>query len=582
MNLRIDTRTDWKKNTGRARQTFTTLLLTALLAVSLCLGNAGLAKAESPSYPREPEKTEVKWQQTINSDPSSYTNNPSQVVELNGFLYIVGSGSLYKLDPKDGKIIFKNDNVANSDNVFLTSNGKDTIFVQDSGFNFDPTTYKTTYYYNTIRAFDTSNLANKWTNTDFKSESPKISGYSNSPLTYAETYADSYLYGNNGETFFALDANSGRTLWSVRPKSDIKNSAPLVIGNFVIFGDNSGTLYSYNKTDGKPLDKLNIDANQAIYSSFTYDDGKLYYITHNPNAGWGNSASPELHQTMINSTTGVFSYDQHVTLPATDSTTTPTVKNGKIYVGGSYGSDGIVALYDTDLKLLGSKTISGMGKTFNIQAFDDPDDPDNTLLYSAVFGSSNPSDYSAKDPGTAISLTEKNGKLSDPITYGSLTVSKAPNFSDAQITLGSDGTLYYSNDSGVLLALKAKESPASASQSDQENENANEKPKTSSMNDQVTDPKSVSSTGNSASANSTVGLSTADSKANSPAAKSTGAKSSSKSPATGETPSFPLLPLVLFGLAAAVFAATGAKGSEKKNEMKDEMKDGKKNMRRSL
>ncbi|MFN2927433.1 PQQ-binding-like beta-propeller repeat protein [Lachnospiraceae bacterium YH-ros2228] len=558
MNLRIDPRTDWKKKTGRARPTFTTLLLTALLAVSLCLGNAGLAKAESLSYPREPEKTEVKWQQTINSDPSSYTNNPSQVVELNGFLYIVGGESLYKIDPKDGKIIFKKDHVANGYNVFLTSNGKDTIFVQDSGYDSSGN-----QYCNPVRAYQTSDLSLKWT-----SDINKSTSYCNSPLTYA----DNCLYGNNVKTFFALDANSGKTLWSVQPSSDIKNSAPLVIGNTVIFGDNSGTLYSY-KTDGTKLDTLSIDANQAIYSSFTYDDGKLYYITHNPNAGWGNSASPELHQTMINSTTGVFSKDRSVTLNVTDSTTTPLVKNGKIYVGGSYGSDGIVALYDTDLNPLGSKTISGMGKTFNIQAFDDPDDPDNTLLYSAVFGSSNPSDYSVKDPGTAISLTEKNGKLSNPITYSSLTVSKAPNFSDAQITLGSDGTLYYSNDSGVLLALKAKESPASASQSDQENENANEKPKTSSMNGQVTDPKSVSSTGNSASANSTAGLSTADSKANSPAAKS---------PATGETPSFPLLSLVLFGLAAAVFAANGAKGSEKKNEIKDEMKDGKKNMRRSL
>ncbi|MDD6450013.1 MAG: PQQ-binding-like beta-propeller repeat protein, partial [Lachnospiraceae bacterium] len=462
-------------------------------------------------------------------------------------------GSLYKLDPEDGHIISKADKVANGYNVFLTSNGDDTIFVQDSGYDSSGNPYC-----NPVRAYQTSDLSLKWT-SDIKSSS----FYCNSPLTYA----DGCVYGNDGKTFFALNAENGEKLWSKDSQNGVSNSAPLVLGNVVIFGDNSGTLYSYKK-NGTPLYTSSIGENQAIYSSFTPADGKIYYITHKPNA------RPELHQTLIDSTTGAFSKDRSVTLNATNSTTTPRVKNGKIYVGGSNGSDGIVALYDTDLKLLGSKTISGMGKTFNIQAFDDPDDPDNTLLYSAVFGSSNPSDYSAKDPGTAISLTEKNGKLSDPITYSSLTVSKAPNFSDAQITLGSDGTLYYSNDSGVLLALKAKESPASASQSDQENENANEKPKTSSMNVQVTDPKSVSSTGNSASANSTAGLSTADSKAISPAAKSTGAKSSSKSPATGETPSFPLLPLVLFGLAAAVFAATGAKGSEKKNE--------KKNMRRSL
>lgn len=556
MNLRIDSRTDWKKKTGRARQTFTTLLLTALLAVSLCLGNAGHAKAKSPSYPREPEKTEVKWHQTINPDPSSGTNNPSQVVELKGYLYIVGGESLYKLDSEDGHIISKADDVANGTNVFLTSNEDDTIFVQDSGYDSSWNTYC-----NPVRAYQTSDLSLKWT-SDINSST----SYCNSPLTYA----DGCVYGNDGRTFFALNAENGKKLWTIDCPNGISNSAPLVLGNVVIFGDNSGTLYSYNKTDGTNPHTLSIDENQALYSSFTYADGKLYYITHNPKAGWGNNASPKLHQTLIDSTTGAFSKDRSVTLNATDSTTTPLVKNGKIYVGGSYGSDGIVALYDTDLKALGSKTISGMGKTYNIQAVDDPDDPDNTLLYSAVFGSSNPSDYSAKDPGTAISLTEQNGVLSEPLTYSSLTDSLSKSysnaFSDAQITLGSDGTLYYSNDSGVLLALKAKESPASASQSDQENENANEKPKTSSMNGQVTDPKSVSSTGNSASANSTAGLSTADSKANSPAAKSTGVKSSSKSPATGETPSFPLLPLVLFGLAAGtVFAATDAKRSEKKN-----------------
>ncbi|MDD5866570.1 MAG: PQQ-binding-like beta-propeller repeat protein [Lachnospiraceae bacterium] len=566
MNLRIDTRTDWKKKTGRARQSFTTLLLTALLAVSLCLGNTVHAKAESPSYPREPEKTEVKWHQTINPDPSSGTNNPSQVVELKGYLYIVGGGFLYKLDPEDGHIISKADDVANGTNVFLTSNEDDTIFVQDSDYVYDAAIKSYSPYYKPVRAYQASDLKLKWT-----SNLPSSTSAGYSPLTYK----DGYVYGNDGKTFFALNAENGEKRWSKDSQNGISNSAPLVLDNVVIFGDNSGTLYSYNKTYGTELDTLSIGENQAIYSSFTYADGKLYYITHNPNAGWGNSASPELHQTLIDSATGAFSNDKSVTLPATDSTTTPRVKNGKIYVGGSYGSDGIVALYDTDLNLLGSKTISGMGKTYNIQAFDDPDDPDNTLLYSAVFGSSNPSDYSAKDPGTAISLTEKNGVLSEPLTYSSLTdpLSKSYSnaFSDAQITLGSDGTLYYSNDSGVLLALKAKESPASASQSDQENENANEKPKTS--NGQVTDPKSVSSTGNSASANSTAGLSTADSKVNSPAAKS---------PATGETPSFPLLPLVLFGLAAAVFTANGAKGSEKKNEIKDEMKDGKKNMRRSL
>lgn len=412
------------------------------LAGTLVLGTSGKVEAAGVSYPRTLEETEAKWSQVIDDNPDDYTNNPSQVLELGNYLYIVGGGNLYKLNPSDGSVVAKKSGVANGMNVFLASNGVDTLYVQDSG-------YDASYmpYYNAVKAFSTSDLKEKWVSSITESS------YGNSPLSYA----DGVVYGDHSgkkNTFFALDAATGATKWTKDIASGASNSAPIVVGNAVIYGDAAGTLYSYDKNDGTAINTLAVGDGHGIYSSLVRDGEYIYYITHYNNWSAGES-SAELHKTKVGSN-GLVSDDSFVTLPAGDSTTTPTIKNGKIYVGGSNAQDGIVAVYDTGLNLLDEKTVTGLGKTYNVVAVTDPSDTSNTLLYSAYFGSSNPDDYSIKDTGSVVELSEKNGKLTTPITFGALNADIAKNFSDAQITVGSNGTIYYSNDSGKLVALSAK------------------------------------------------------------------------------------------------------------------------------
>ncbi len=421
------------------------MLAAVALAGPLVLGTSGKVEAAGVSYPRTLEETEVKWSQVIDDNVNDYTNAPSQVLELGNYLYIVGGGNLYKLNPSDGSVVAKKSGVANGSNVFLASNGVDTLYVQDSGYD---ASWKP--YYNAVKAFSTSDLREKWVGSITESS------YGNSPLSYADgvVYGD---YSGNSNTFFALDAATGVTKWTKDIAAGAGNSAPIVVGNAVIYGDTAGTLYSYDKNDGTAINTLAVG--HGINSSLARDGEYIYYITHYNNWSTGES-SAELHKTKVGST-GVVSDDSSVTLPAGDSTTTPTIKNGKIYVGGSNGSDGKIAVYDTGLNLLDQKTVTGLGKTYNVVAVTDPSDASNTLLYSAYYGSSNP-DYSIKDAGSVVALSEKNGKLTTPVTMGSLTDAVAKNFSDAQITVGSNGTVYYSNDAGVLVALSWKKAASPA------------------------------------------------------------------------------------------------------------------------
>ena len=220
------------------------MLAAVALAGTLVLGTSGKVEAAGVSYPRTLEETEVKWSQVIDDNPDDYTNNPSQVLELGNYLYIVGGGNLYKLNPSDGSVVAKKSGVANGVNVFLASNGVDTLYVQDSGYDASQMPY-----YNPVKAFSTSNLEEKWVSSITESS------YGNSPLFYA----DGVVYGDHSgkkNTFFALDAATGATKWTKDIASGASNSAPIVVGNAVIYGDAAGTLYSYDKNDGTAINTL--------------------------------------------------------------------------------------------------------------------------------------------------------------------------------------------------------------------------------------------------------------------------------------------------------------------------------------
>lgn len=426
-----------KKDQRRKPRRFRTVLsVTAALLLAVFFSSPASVNAQGISYPKSADSSAVKWTQTIDPVTSDYTDNPTEAVLIGGKLYIAGGGNLYQIDPATGTIENAVSGVHNGMNVTLGTNGTDTLYVQDSGYDssWNPC-------YNSVSAYRASDLTRLWQIT---ADAAGWSGYGSSPLTVTN---EAVFGDNSGEAnnLFALDPSTGSLLWSNTLTGGVSNSAPAVVGNYVIYGGNDCSLHSYAwKTSPDAGETAAISAGVPIYSSIVYSNGSLYYLTQNGS----------LHKTGFDSSTGTFTGDKSVFIPGVSrSTSTPTLLNGKIYVGGQNASgDGIIAVFDTDLNVLGSTTVPSSGKTYDIKAVTDPQDASNTLLYSAYYGSSNP-DYSIKDTGSAVAASEKNGQITAPVTFGSILPGDMTQFSDAQITLGTDGSVYYSNDSGKLAKI---------------------------------------------------------------------------------------------------------------------------------
>ena len=415
-------------------------------AVSNAPGNSFSVRAAGTYgyLPRTLSDTELKWSCKVNrnykdGDYNTYINNPTQVVLLNGYVYIVSGGYLYKI--KEGSVSGEVDpeslesvsGVGNGYNVFLSqgkSNGRDVLLVQNCG-----------YSYSSVSAYYADDLKKAWECKDVASTS-----YGNSPLTFY----DGYIYGNNGLDDFALNADTGSMVWKNtdnNPHSDysaISNTAPAAVGNFVIYGDNGGYLKVYSAgadEDGK-VNSQTKESENRIYSSIKYDNGYLYYLT----CTYGKA--PELHKTKFDEADGTLGVDSKVNINAVYTTSSPEIKDGKIYISGQKDkNDGSIFVYDENsLDLLASADTKGTGKLYDIKAVTDPADKDNTLIYTASYN----------QPGSVISSSFKDNKLMDAVSYQELTKGLADQYSDAQVTVGSDGTVYYSNDSGVLTAIAAK------------------------------------------------------------------------------------------------------------------------------
>lgn len=417
-------------------------------AVSNAPGNSFSVRAAGTYgyLPRTLFDTELKWSCKVNrnykdGDYNTYINNPTQVVLLNGYVYIVSGGYLYKI--KEGSVSGEVDpeslesvsGVGNGYNVFLSqgkSNGRDVLLVQNCA-----------YSYSSVSAYYADDLKKAWECKDVASTS-----YGNSPLTFY----DGYIYGNNGSDDFALNADTGSMVWkntdknphSVSDGSAISNTAPAAVGNFVIYGDNGGYLkvYSAGADENGKVNSQTKESENRIYSSIKYDNGYLYYLT----CPYGKA--PELHKTKFDEADGTLGVDSKVNINAVYTTSSPEIKDGKIYISGQKDkNDGSIFVYDENsLDLLASADTKGTGKLYDIKAVTDPADKDNTLIYTASYN----------QPGSVISSSFKDNKLMDAVSYQELTKGLADQYSDAQVTVGSDGTVYYSNDSGVLTAIAAK------------------------------------------------------------------------------------------------------------------------------
>ena len=311
-----------------------------------------------------------------------------------------------------------------------------------------------------IQAFNADTLESLWV-------TEAIGGQTISPITYYNGYIYTGMW--RGETNMQNFACFSVTDEDPTNGFETKYATWLMphmggyywVGAYVndvcaVFGSDDGTsdsnsptavLYSVNPVTGSVIDTIN-DVKGDIRCCVVYDSGRVYFTTK---GGY-------LYSVGLNSN-GTFDHASIKSIQiGSMSTSTPVIHKGRLYVGCSgkgYDWDGDsgsgIAVVD----------VSG-GKLDIIYKASTPGYPQAGPLVSTAFEAATGKVYVYttynKNPGGIYIIEDSAGQTEPSANNGDLYVPEKAyqQYCISTICADSEGTLYYKNDSGALIAVKSK------------------------------------------------------------------------------------------------------------------------------
>ena len=364
-----------------------------------------VVKAQTPT----PDNVEVKWATQVKTGWSAMAGS----VIANNCIYTAESSNVLKIDKTTGEILAKGTLDSAIGYTYFISYGDGKIFVQLGKGQ--------------VEALNADDLTKVWT-----SEMPNgdTNGQGLTPIYYnnGRVYAGSVVTGKTGSGYYyCLNAETGENIWTITGEKGSYNgfywSGATAVGDYIVFGCEGGTLRVVDEK-GNVVDSYNVSAD--IRAGVTYSNGKIYFT----------DKTGYIHSMDI--TDGKLSNHKSVLIneSANASTSTPAVYNGKVYVcaGGKYPS-GYFSVFDTDLN-----QIYTYKTAYNAQS--SPLIGDNNGVINVYFTLNGPNGdllvYDGTDCKTLIDLSAyKNYCIHSPIA-------------------DSNGTIYYQNDSGYIVAIGSK------------------------------------------------------------------------------------------------------------------------------
>ncbi len=376
-------------------------------------------------------QVEEKWAASLGELGTWGTLSTSNMILYDGYLYIATEHGLSKLDSSSGQLLA------------TAPLSDDASYVSQIAFG-DGKVFATTAA--GLDAFDALTMERLWSCSDF--DTFGSSYMCTTPLFYdngtvyvgnygCSTYNSLGTYGG----YSAIDANNGQIKWNFwGGKDTISYGAGAVKqDNYLIFGSEDGFLRAIdlhavetNASRSLLAEPVKLAVNGAIRSSVASAGGYLYFTT---NSGY-------IYKVALDDEFKVENSAQF----ASASTSTPLIYNGRIYVGAS---DGIYVLNASDLSQVSHFITSA------------------PVLSSALLSSKYDGIVDAyftvnSARGEIIVLTDDGTKVECSTLYEP---------SQRQYCLNSliaddKGVIYYSNDSGYVLAvnnnLQPKESLTAA------------------------------------------------------------------------------------------------------------------------
>lgn len=419
--------------------------LAAALSLGVCVSafvsDGTNNNVTTSNLPDSADNAVLNWATRIcdPTDPKEWQNSPSPVTLIGDDLVFVSGDKLMRMNKETGVI----------DSVVGQRAGKNSYAIQ-------PVTYVDGMIFSGfdggVQAFDADTLESLWVYKD------SVGGQAISPIYYNDgcIYTGFWSSETGTANYVCMDVKDEDTT-----KTDEAKSAKWVYANkggfywtgaystdkFIVVGSDNGTkdnshskILTLNKENGEEIDSG--EAVGDIRCSVSYDkDTDAYYFT---------SKGGYFYRAKIDDN-GNFTKLDSIALSGA-STSTPTILNGRAYVGfGHYRTGYGIAVIDLDsfeiaytAKTKGYPQTSGLGVV-------------NKDGYNYVYFTENAS------AGAIRYVKDKKGvtKVLDPQIIGDKEYAPAiftptgaqSQYAVADLVADENGTIYFKNDSGYIMAV---------------------------------------------------------------------------------------------------------------------------------
>ena len=407
-----------------------TLLSVMLLLLIVCGYAMHEAKAANTTTADTPTDSAIEaW--TFDYKEYSGVDWPSasEPVLYGDYAYIAINNKLAMLQKSDGKVV--------KEAELVTSIGYTTRPVVANGFVIVPLND------GRVQGNKVDTLEKAWSTEATKSGAQNCSTVTvDGENVYFATVNVDYTQGTYSDGYLTcINATNGEIVWqNVDEDEGYYWSGGAIMGDYFVISGCAGTVKVFNKAEGTVLSTLSLGGTVNSDVVFNEDGTKGYVMTRDG----------KLHVIAIDAE-GVVSQVQTENIGLTGCACTPTISDGKLYVGGEVENGSALAIVDlSNFSIQLVKTAGG-----------------RSLAEGGIKGAPL---VSTNDSGTFVYFTVNNAETEDWVTYtagggvfsykvgdddAALIYDAAGHnqYCDSPVICDADGNLYYINDSGTLFKL---------------------------------------------------------------------------------------------------------------------------------
>lgn len=388
------------------------------------------------------EDAEAKWVTTL-KDPNDYNTHVSDPLLVGDYVYIAVGSKLYKKNVETGET------VEAGEAALAAAIDSTSRMVYVNGLILVPLSS------GRLQALTVDTLTTKWV-TDALPDGTKGSQQSLSSVTVRDGYAyfgsaDADWSKSYGGYLLCVRLSDGKVMWNKANQNSVGYywSGMAFAGGYGVIADDSGTVSVVDPATGDVVSTLKV-ADRVRTTVLA--DGSTLYVASNDGV---------LHKLSV-AADGTLSEASSVKFGAS-STSTPVLANGKIIVGGAsvdgftggwqgnteyhYGQ---IAVIDAATMKVENAVCKADGNYIRQYGYDAGGDVKSQPVVSVQDGQTYVYFTSNNNPGGIYRY--RVGDEEAELLYTPGTANQ--NYCMSSISVGSDGSLYYTNDSGKLFAIK--------------------------------------------------------------------------------------------------------------------------------